>query len=197
MSQASLSVGLPWLTHMCHDSLTCAMAHCRMMCAMSHGTHTGVTCHDSIYDDVRHESCAMTLWVMPVLWLTHMCHDSLTCAMTHSHVPWLTHLCHDSLTCAMTYSHVPWLTDMYHDSLTRAMTHSHVPWLTPSWCMSRVMKHMKESTCGMTLSVMVWLFQSYLRPVCVYVYRTLVDERVRRRCILAMGWLRSVGSTRL
>jgi len=133
MSQASLSVGLPWLTHMCHDSLTCAMTHCRMMCAMSHGTHTADTCHDSL-------TCAMTH--SPVPWLSHlMCveshgtHEWVTChdssgdarAMTHSHVPWLTHMCHDSLSDDVCHklrhtwmSHVGWW--LCHDSLTCTIT---------------------------------------------------------------------------
>jgi len=92
-------------------------------------------------------------------------HDSLTCAMTHSHVPWLTAewcvpwvMAHIQESRAMTQSmmmcatsHVPWLFGwcLCYDLLTCAMTHSPVPWLT----------HMCHDslTCAMTHSHVPWL----------------------------------------
>ena len=87
---------------------------------------------------------------LSVIWLNHMCHDSLMCdvcdmadqfgscdgfmrGITHLSVTWLIHMCHDSLMCDMTHSYMSWLIYRWHDSFKCHMTHSHVPWLINVW----------------------------------------------------------------
>jgi len=74
----------------------------------------------------------MTHWHAPWL-IDTLCHDSLTCAMTHGQVPWLIHKPHVCIICIITH--------VWHDSFICTITRSCVPWryqwlmcnMTPSY----------------------------------------------------------------
>ena len=85
-------------------------------------------CHNSFGGDMTHWYVPWRIHMRRDLFTRwHACHYPsvlFICDMTHSRVLWLFHVCHDSVICGMTYSYVMWHLHMRHDAFMGELLHS-------------------------------------------------------------------------